>query len=152
VAFINPSYSCFTGRFGRMVACFRYASIDVHSVYLPPHTLIFDYGNHDWIQQESDEVQYLQSLDLKIKIWLYDNSAPNFWLLQVVNRAELLFSEVLNGLSQIGEQRSNAVQISNGHKTPELRRQVAELEGMLQKEKLEFEVWSSVLYFIYSFT
>jgi len=125
-----------------MVACFRYASIDVHSVYLPPHTLIFDYGNQDWIQQESDEVQYLQSLDLKIKIWLCDNSAPNFWLLQVVNRAELLFSEVLNGLSQIGEKRSNAGQ---------LRRQVTELEGMLQKEKLEFEVWSSVLYFIYSF-
>ncbi|KAG5141847.1 hypothetical protein JHK82_017542 [Glycine max] len=98
--------------FGRMVACFRYASIDVHSVYLPPHTLIFDYGNQDWIQQESDEV---------------------------VNRAELLFSEVLNGLSQIGEQRSNALQVSNGHKSPELRRQVAELEGMLQKEKLEFE-------------
>ncbi|KAG4379594.1 hypothetical protein GLYMA_16G013500v4 [Glycine max] len=98
--------------FGRMVACFRYASIDVHSVYLPPHTLIFDYGNQDWIQQESDEV---------------------------VNRAELLFSEVLNGLSQIVEKRSNAVQVSNGHKSPELRRQVAELEGMLQKEKLEFE-------------
>ncbi|KAK7349343.1 hypothetical protein VNO77_06643 [Canavalia gladiata] len=98
--------------FGRMVACFRYASIDVHSVYLPPHQLIFDYGNQDWIQQESDEV---------------------------VNRAELLFSEVLNGLSQIGENRSNAVQNNNGFKTPELRRQVAELEGMLQKEKLEFE-------------
>lgn len=134
-----------------MVACFRYASIDVHSVYLPPHTLIFDYGNQDWIQQESDEVQYLQYLDLKI--WSYD-SVPNFLLLQVVNRAELLFSEVLNGLSQIVEKRSNAVQVSNGHKSPELRRQVAELEGMLQKEKLEFEVGSSViiLQFIASFS
>ncbi|RDY01537.1 1-phosphatidylinositol-3-phosphate 5-kinase FAB1B, partial [Mucuna pruriens] len=98
--------------FGRMVACFRYASIDVHSVYLPPHKLIFDYGNQDWIQQESDEV---------------------------VNRAELLFSDVLNGLSQIGEKRSSAAQISNSLKTSELRRQVVELEGMLQKEKLEFE-------------
>ncbi|XP_029131071.1 1-phosphatidylinositol-3-phosphate 5-kinase FAB1B isoform X2 [Cajanus cajan] len=98
--------------FGRMVACFRYASIDVHSVYLPPHELIFDYRNQDWIQQESDEV---------------------------VNRAELLFSDVLNGLSQIGEKKSSAVQINNGLKTPELRRQVVELEGMLQKEKLEFE-------------
>ncbi|TKY64198.1 1-phosphatidylinositol-3-phosphate 5-kinase FAB1B [Spatholobus suberectus] len=98
--------------FGRMVACFRYASIDVHSVYLPPHELIFDYGNQDWIQQESDEV---------------------------VNRAELLFSDVLNGLSQIGEKRSSAAQISNGLKTTEIRRQVVELEGMLQKEKLEFE-------------
>ncbi|XP_061340852.1 1-phosphatidylinositol-3-phosphate 5-kinase FAB1B isoform X2 [Gastrolobium bilobum] len=98
--------------FGKMVACFRYASIDVHSVYLPPHKLVFDYGSQDWIQKESDEV---------------------------VNRAELLFSEVLNGLSQIGEKRSSAVLISGGLKTPELRRQVAELEGMLQKEKLEFE-------------
>lgn len=58
----------------------------------------------------------------------------------MVNRAELLFSEVLNGLSQIGEQRSSAVLLNSGLKTPELRRQVAELEGMLQKEKLEFEV------------
>lgn len=98
--------------FGRMVACFRYASIDVHSVYLPPHTLVFDYGNQDWIQQEVDEV---------------------------ANRAELLFSDVLNGLSQIGEKKSGSVQTSNGLKTPELRRQVVELEGMLQKEKLEFE-------------
>ncbi|KAJ1408315.1 Zinc finger, FYVE/PHD-type [Sesbania bispinosa] len=98
--------------FGKMVACFRYASIDVHSVYLPPHKLDFDYGNQDWIQKESDEV---------------------------VNRAELLFSEVLNGLSQIGEKRPTAVLINSGVKTPELRRQVAELEGMLQKEKLEFE-------------
>lgn len=98
--------------FGKMVACFRYASIDVHSVYLPPHKLNFDYGNQDWIQKESNEV---------------------------VNRAELLFSEILNGLSQIGEKRSSASQTSSGQKTPELRRQVAELEGMLQKEKLEFE-------------
>lgn len=98
--------------FGKMVACFRYASIDVHSVYLPPHKLNFDYGNQDWIQKETDEV---------------------------VNRAELLFSEILNGLGQIGEKRSSAAQISSGQKTPEIRRQVAELEGMLQREKLEFE-------------
>ncbi|KAL4393345.1 hypothetical protein HN51_021252 [Arachis hypogaea] len=81
--------------FGNMVACFRYASIDVHSVYLPPHKLDFDYGSQDWIQKESDEM---------------------------VKRAEVLFSEVLNGLSKIGEKRSRA-----------------ELEGMLQREKLEFE-------------
>ena len=62
----------------------------------------------------------------------------------MVNRAELLFSEILNGLSQIGEKRSSAAQISSGHKTPEIRRQVAELEGMLQREKLEFEVRFSV--------
>ncbi|KAL9304222.1 hypothetical protein ACSQ67_021485 [Phaseolus vulgaris] len=72
--------------FGRMVACFRYASIDVHSVYLPPTHLYLIMG---------------------IRIGYSKNQ-----------------------MSQIGEKRSNAGQ---------LRRQVTELEGMLQKEKLEFE-------------
>ncbi|KAK4267136.1 hypothetical protein QN277_023959 [Acacia crassicarpa] len=98
--------------FGDMVACFRYASIDLHSVYLPPHQLVFDNGSQEWIQKETDEV---------------------------INRAELLFSEVLNALSQIGEKRSSSVSVSSGLKTSEYRRQVAELEGMLQKEKAEFE-------------
>lgn len=42
--------------FGRMVACFRYASIDVHSVYLPPSKLEFYYNDLDWIQKEVNEV------------------------------------------------------------------------------------------------
>ncbi|XVF27145.1 hypothetical protein REPUB_Repub14bG0081300 [Reevesia pubescens] len=91
--------------FGRMVACFRYASIDVHSVYLPPPKVDFDYENQEWIRKETDKV---------------------------VDRAELLFSEVLNSLSQIAEKKT-------GTGTPELRHQIAELEGLLQKEKLEFE-------------
>ncbi|CAL0307907.1 unnamed protein product [Lupinus luteus] len=98
--------------FGEMVACFRYASIDVHSVYLPPHKLVFDYENQDWIQKEAYEV---------------------------VNRAESLFSDVLTGLSQIRDKISSAVPVGSGLKTPELRCQVAELEGILQKEKVEFE-------------
>ncbi|OIW04546.1 hypothetical protein TanjilG_13928 [Lupinus angustifolius] len=98
--------------FGKMVACFRYASIDVHSVYLPPHKLVFDYEDLNWIQKESNEV---------------------------VSRAEFLFSDVLTGLSQIGDRRSIAVPVNSGLKTPELSHQVAELEGILQKEKLEFE-------------
>ncbi|XP_054782980.1 1-phosphatidylinositol-3-phosphate 5-kinase FAB1B-like [Prosopis cineraria] len=98
--------------FGNMVACFRYASIDLHSVYLPPHELVFDSGIQEWIQKETDEV---------------------------INRAELLFSEVLNAVSQIGEKRSSSVPLSSSLKTSEYRRQVAELEGMLQKEKAEFE-------------
>ncbi|XP_031274181.1 1-phosphatidylinositol-3-phosphate 5-kinase FAB1B [Pistacia vera] len=92
--------------FGKMVACFRYASIDVHSVYLPPHKLDFSYDHQDWIQKEANEVAY---------------------------RAKLLFSEVLNALSQI------VGALNNGIKTLESRRQTAELEGMLQKEKTEFE-------------
>lgn len=58
----------------------------------------------------------------------------------MVNRAELLFSEVLNALGQLVEKRSGSGPLNNGIKTPEMRRKIAELEGMLQKEKLEFEV------------
>lgn len=39
-----------------MVACFCYASIDVHSVYLPPSKLEFDSYIQEWIQKEADEV------------------------------------------------------------------------------------------------
>lgn len=45
-----------------MVACFRYASIDVHSVYLPPPELEFNYDNQEWIQKDANEVQYPQTL------------------------------------------------------------------------------------------
>lgn len=40
-----------------MVACFRYASIDVHSVYLPPSKLDFNYKNQEWIEKEMNEVK-----------------------------------------------------------------------------------------------
>ncbi|KAJ8774004.1 hypothetical protein K2173_009435 [Erythroxylum novogranatense] len=97
--------------FGNMVACFRYASISVLSVYLPPAKLDFNFENQDWIKKETDEV---------------------------VNRAELLFSEVLNALSQIVDKRSSVASANSGMKT-ETRRQIAGLELMLQKEKAEFE-------------
>ncbi|KAD6794740.1 hypothetical protein E3N88_05636 [Mikania micrantha] len=90
--------------FGKMVACFRYASIDVHSVYLPPHKLDFKYENWEWIQHEVDEV---------------------------VHRSELLFSEILTALSQMADKRDM--------KVPQSRRQIADLEVMLRKEKTEFE-------------
>ncbi|XVE88557.1 hypothetical protein DITRI_Ditri19aG0078700 [Diplodiscus trichospermus] len=98
--------------FGRMVACFRYASIDVHSVYLPPPKLDFDYENQEWIQKETEKV---------------------------VDWAELLFSEVLNSLSRIAEVKIGTGAPNGMMKKPELRHQIAELEGILQKEKLEFE-------------
>ncbi|KAG2728507.1 hypothetical protein I3843_01G204100 [Carya illinoinensis] len=98
--------------FGKMVACFRYASIDVYSVYLPPPMLDFNCENQDWIQKETDEM---------------------------VDRAEFLFSEVLNALCQIAEKRSGSGPLNSGMKTPETRRRIAELEAMLQKEKAEFE-------------
>ncbi|XP_023548902.1 1-phosphatidylinositol-3-phosphate 5-kinase FAB1B-like isoform X2 [Cucurbita pepo subsp. pepo] len=97
--------------YGRMIACFRYASTDVHSVYLPPSKLDFNYENQEWIQKEKDEV---------------------------VNQAELLFSEVLNTLGQIAEKISSAGTINSMRKM-ELRRQIAGLEALLQKEKAKFE-------------
>ncbi|WOL02592.1 hypothetical protein Cni_G11311 [Canna indica] len=42
--------------FGRMVACFRYASINVHSVYLPPPKVDFNYEHQEWITKEANEV------------------------------------------------------------------------------------------------
>lgn len=98
--------------FGQMVACFRYASIDVHSVYLPPPKLDFNFENQEWVQQELNEV---------------------------VCRAELLFSEVLNALRLLVEKNFGPGLPSSGKKVPESRRQIADLETMLQKEKVEFE-------------
>lgn len=43
-------------RFGQMVACFRYASIDVYSVYLPPSKLDFNSERQEWIEKELNEV------------------------------------------------------------------------------------------------
>ncbi|GAB4849986.1 hypothetical protein Ancab_029285 [Ancistrocladus abbreviatus] len=97
---------------GKMVACFRYASIDVHSVYLPPLKIDFKYEIQEWIQKEADEV---------------------------VERAELLFSEVLNVLSQIKEKKSGTGPVNSGMRSPEARCHTAELEGVLRKEKVEFE-------------
>ncbi|KAG1366384.1 1-phosphatidylinositol-3-phosphate 5-kinase FAB1A [Cocos nucifera] len=94
--------------FGKMVACFRYASIDVHSVYLPPPKLDFNYEHQEWIQKEANEVS---------------------------DGAELLFNEIVNALHPIAERKS-----TNGSmKAPEIRHQIVELEGIMQKEKSEFE-------------
>ncbi|KAM7471908.1 hypothetical protein LguiA_010091 [Lonicera macranthoides] len=98
--------------FGKMVACFRYASIDVHSVYLPPPKLDFNYENQEWIQKELQEV---------------------------VGRAELLFSEVLSALHKMVQKRSGSGSLVSNMKAPESRCQTADLEGMLQNEKAEFE-------------
>ncbi|XP_073150683.1 1-phosphatidylinositol-3-phosphate 5-kinase FAB1B isoform X2 [Henckelia pumila] len=98
--------------FGNMVACFRYASIDVYSVYLPPSKLDFSYGSQEWIEKEMNEV---------------------------ASRAEFLFSEVLNSLRLLVERKSGPGQPNNGTKITESRRQITDLEGKLQKEKEEFE-------------
>ncbi|KAK4428771.1 1-phosphatidylinositol-3-phosphate 5-kinase FAB1B [Sesamum alatum] len=66
--------------FGRMVACFRYAPINLHSVYLPPPKLEFDYYKQEWVQKEFDDVR---------------------------SRGNLLFAEVLEVLHQISEKIKN---------------------------------------------
>ncbi|KAF2304224.1 hypothetical protein GH714_028660 [Hevea brasiliensis] len=98
--------------FGRMVACFRYASIDVHSVYLPPPKIEFNCDNQEWIQKANE----------------------------VRQRAELLFTEVQNALHQISEKTLGEGSQNGNLKSSELSRfHVAELEGILQKEKEELE-------------
>ncbi|XP_022888285.1 1-phosphatidylinositol-3-phosphate 5-kinase FAB1B-like isoform X3 [Olea europaea var. sylvestris] len=98
--------------FGKMVACFRYASIDVHSVYLPPAKLNFNLESQEWIQKELNEV---------------------------AGRAKLLFSEVQNALCHLVEKKSGSDLLNSGMKVPESSCQLADLEGVLQKEKAEFE-------------
>lgn len=56
------------------------------------------------------------------------------------NRAEILFSEVSNVLHQISEQVSGHVLQEGGIRLRDFRHLIAELKGMLQKEKEEFEV------------
>ncbi|KAL8171587.1 hypothetical protein V2J09_023391 [Rumex salicifolius] len=97
---------------GKMVACFRYASIDVHSVFLPPFKVDFSHEIQDWIKKEADEL---------------------------VDRAEVLFTEVLNALTEIVEKKSGGGSIKSSIKAPESRARFAELEEMLQNEKAEFE-------------
>ncbi|KAE8689489.1 1-phosphatidylinositol-3-phosphate 5-kinase FAB1A [Hibiscus syriacus] len=98
--------------FGRMVACFRYATIDVHSVCLPPPKLEFYHESQKWIQQETDKV---------------------------TNQAELLFSKVLKFLNQIAEKQTSSGPPGSDTKTSDLRDQITELEGILHNEKLEFD-------------
>ncbi|GER33911.1 1-phosphatidylinositol-3-phosphate 5-kinase [Striga asiatica] len=95
-----------------MVACFRYASIDLHSVYLPPPKLDFNYERQAWIEKELNEV--------------------SGW-------SRLLFSEVHNALRLLVERKSDSDLLTNSVKVPESRRHLADLQGILQKEKSEFE-------------
>ncbi|KAK9101643.1 hypothetical protein Scep_025073 [Stephania cephalantha] len=98
--------------FGRMVACFRYASIDVHSVYLPPPKLDFNYDKQDWIEREAEEV---------------------------IKKANLIFGEILDALVRIAEKRVITGSPNSSTKIAESRQHIAVLEGMLQKDKVEFE-------------
>ncbi|KAK8958389.1 1-phosphatidylinositol-3-phosphate 5-kinase FAB1B [Platanthera guangdongensis] len=96
--------------FGKMVACFRYAPIHLHSVFLPPPKLDFSFHHQEWIQKEANEVS---------------------------EKAEFLFSEVLNALCQLVEKTPNRGSLcGNG---TECERSMIDFEKMLKKEKAEFE-------------
>ncbi|KAM7256101.1 hypothetical protein ACFE04_011842 [Oxalis oulophora] len=98
--------------FGKMVACFHYASIDVHSVFLPPSKIEFNYDIQDWIEKEVGKVR---------------------------DRAEVLFTEVHNALYRILEKVPGTVSQDGSVKASESRLQIAEFEVMLQNDKREFE-------------
>ncbi|KAL6648017.1 hypothetical protein ACP70R_012241 [Stipagrostis hirtigluma subsp. patula] len=66
--------------FGKMVACFRYAPITVHSVLLPPHKLDFGHQPLDWIQKETNEV---------------------------IDRAKHLFEEILHTLHPTSDKKAH---------------------------------------------
>ncbi|XP_062192665.1 1-phosphatidylinositol-3-phosphate 5-kinase FAB1B-like [Phragmites australis] len=97
--------------FGEMVACFRYASIKVHSVYLPPPKLDFTSQHQEWVEQEAKEV---------------------------VDSAELLFTGVLNALHQVSGKRPITGSFDGNLEILELRRNIVELEEILQAEKTYF--------------
>lgn len=58
-------------------------------------------------------------------------------VLQVIGQAELLFSDVLNALSLMADKRYGEGSLHSGLET---KCQLKELEEMLQREKVEFEV------------
>ncbi|KAF8670667.1 hypothetical protein HU200_050479 [Digitaria exilis] len=98
--------------FGKMVACFRYAPISVHSVYLPPHKLDFVHQPLDWIQQEANEV---------------------------IERAKHLFDEVFHALRLISGKKAQGGSLNMEFSTyiaeleSMLRKEKSEFEGCLNK-------------------
>ncbi|KAG0450341.1 hypothetical protein HPP92_026955 [Vanilla planifolia] len=96
--------------FGRMVACFRYAPVHLHSVFLPLPKLDFSCKHQEWKHK-----------DAKL----------------VADMAELVFSEVLNALGKLAERKPRKGPLSG--KEIENRRSLIDFEEMLKKEKAEFE-------------
>nr|GMC50053.1 1-phosphatidylinositol-3-phosphate 5-kinase FAB1B [Ipomoea batatas] len=94
---------------GRMAACFRHTSSNVHSVILPPQKLEFGFDNQEWVQREVDEV---------------------------CSMADDLFGEVskalIGALENITVNNGVEAQDSCHH-------QIAELEGILKEERMGFE-------------
>ncbi|XP_050937427.1 1-phosphatidylinositol-3-phosphate 5-kinase FAB1B-like isoform X2 [Cucumis melo] len=97
--------------FGRTVACFHYAAINVQSVHIPPSMIEFHLNNLEWINKEANEVH---------------------------NRAKTLFDEVCKALPLISKNESGAEQEDFG--VDELNNYIQELEQIINMEKENFEV------------
>ncbi|KAK4783149.1 hypothetical protein SAY86_007523 [Trapa natans] len=97
--------------YGRMVACFRYAAIDVHSVYLPPPKLEFNYDDQEWIDREANEL---------------------------CERAKHACSELHCAFQRIKEKLCGAGHIDDTMKASD-RGHLEEWEKMLLKEQEEFQ-------------
>ncbi|MCO5576655.1 hypothetical protein L7F22_030470 [Adiantum nelumboides] len=94
--------------FGGMVACFRYAPINVHSVYLPPSKLEFNHPElDDWLRNE---------------------------IAEVTDKGKLIFAKAFNTLREIEEK----VATSGISKAPEARRRIAQYEASLIRDQKAF--------------
>jgi 1-phosphatidylinositol-3-phosphate 5-kinase len=98
---------------GNFVACFKYATINLHSVAVPPPQIEF----HNPKQQG----------------WLLKESA------EVADKSSLLFAEIFNALGALDEKFASSKLLYSSAKLSDARRQIVELESLLQKEKAEVE-------------
>ncbi|EFJ32358.1 hypothetical protein SELMODRAFT_144057 [Selaginella moellendorffii] len=99
--------------FGNMIACFRYASVHLHSIHLPPPKLEFnDPSQQEWLRDEANEI---------------------------ANKGELVFTEILDHLRVIGEHIASSGSFSGSGRNAEARKRAVYLEAFFQKEKAEFE-------------
>ncbi|CAA6664582.1 unnamed protein product [Spirodela intermedia] len=97
----------------RMVACFQYATTDVHSVHLPPPNLISTVN--PWSGSKRKQMS-----------WLPKPHAQ-------------LFSEVLKILWRTRGEKTTPASVFDNVEPLDLRQLIADFEGYLKKEKAEFE-------------
>lgn len=62
---------------------------------------------------------------------------------QVADKSNLVFAEIFNALGVLGEKIASSKFLYSSTKLSDARRQIVELESVLQKEKAEVEVCQS---------
>ncbi|KAJ3677131.1 hypothetical protein LUZ60_002855 [Juncus effusus] len=96
--------------FGRMVACFRYAPIKVHNVYLPPSKLDFGFLHQEWVAKEAREV---------------------------ADFVELTFKEISDALQKVTDRKPIMGSLDANVKLIESWRLFTELDTVLQSETVQ---------------